>query len=254
MIQKENIQIAVLGTGYIGKTLSRKLSTAGYRVKVANSRGPETIGADVLETGAEAMDAASAIKDAQVVILSIPMARLANIAPLIRSLPQSVILADTSNYYPHRDGMIDTFSDGQVESLWVAHLLNRPVVKAWNAIGSDSLATKGSLEGTVGRISIPVAGDIEAHRRRVMELVSDTGFAPFDAGILDDSWRQQPGAPCYCTDLTYDEMGPALGATEQARLPARRDIAVTAIQERMGDNKTNPDARYIVRLHRAIFM
>jgi len=126
MIQKENIQIAVLGTGYIGKTLSRKLSTAGYRVKVANSRGPETIGADVLETGAEAMDAASAIKDAQVVILSIPMARLANIAPLIRSLPQSVILADTSNYYPHRDGMIDTFSDGQVESLWVAHLLNRP--------------------------------------------------------------------------------------------------------------------------------
>ncbi len=254
MNQKDNMQIAILGTGYIGKTLSRKLAAAGYRVKVANSRGPETIAADVLETGAEAADAATAMKDAQVVILSVPMAKLADIAPLIQNLPQSVIVADTSNYYPHRDGNIDAFSDGEVESAWVAHLLNRPLVKAWNAIGSDSLATKGSVEGTVGRISIPVAGDIEAHKNIVKELVSDTGFAPFDAGDLNESWRQQPGAPCYCTDLTYDEMGPALAATEKARLPARRDIAVTAIQERLGDSKTNPDAQYIVRLHRAIFM
>lgn len=49
-------------------------------------------------------------------------------------------------------------------------------------------------------------------------------------------------------------MGPALAAAEMVRLSARRDIAVTAIQERMEDNKTNPDADYIVRLHRALFI
>lgn len=53
MTQKENMRIAILGTGHIGKTFSRKLSTAGYRVNVANSRGSETIAADVLDTGAE---------------------------------------------------------------------------------------------------------------------------------------------------------------------------------------------------------
>lgn len=254
MISNEKYRIAVLGTGHIGKTLARSLASAGYSVKVANSRGPETIAPDVLETGAEAADAVSAMQDAQVVILSIPMAKLADIAPLIRKLPQHVIVADTSNYYPHRDGNIDAFSDGEVESAWVAHLLNRPLVKAWNAIGSDSLATKGTAVGTAGRISIPVAGNIEEHKKMVMRLVSDTGFDAFDAGTVEESWRQQPGAPCYCTDLTYDEMKSAIAATEKTRLPARRDIAVHAIQERMGDKQSNPTADYIVRLHRALFM
>lgn len=182
------------------------------------------------------------------------MAKLADIAPLIRKLPRHVIVADTSNYYPHRDGNIDAFSDGEVESAWVAHLLSRPLVKAWNAIGSDSLATKGKAEGMAGRISIPVAGNIEEHKKMVMRLVSDTGFDAFDAGTVEESWRQQPGAPCYCTDLTYDEMKSAIAATEKTRLPARRDIAVQAIQERMGDKQSNPTADYIVRLHRALFM
>lgn len=254
MINNEKYRIAVLGTGHIGKTLARSLASAGYSVKVANSRGPETIAPDVLETGAEAVDAVSAMQDAQVVILSIPMAKLADIAPLIRKLPRHVIVADTSNYYPHRDGNIDAFSDGEVESAWVAHLLSRPLVKAWNAIGSDSLATKGKAEGMAGRISIPVAGNIEEHKKMVMRLVSDMGFDAFDAGTVEESWRQQPGAPCYCTDLTYDEMKSAIAATEKTRLPARRDIAVQAIQERMGDKQSNPTADYIVRLHRALFM
>lgn len=254
MINYEKYRIAVLGTGHIGKTLARSLASAGHSVKVANSRGPETIAPEVLETGAEAADTASATQDAQVVILSIPMKKVANIAPLIRTLPRHVIVADTSNYYPHRDGNIEGFSDGQVESAWVAHLLNRPIVKAWNAIGSDSLATKGKAEGTAGRISIPVAGNIEEHKKMVMRLVSDTGFDALDAGKVEESWRQQPGAPCYCTDLTFDEMKSAIAATEKTRLPSRRDIAVQAIQERMGDKQSNPTADYIVRLHRALFM
>ena len=47
-----------LGTGHIGKTLARKLSAAGHDVKVANSRGPETIEADVLALGARAVSTA----------------------------------------------------------------------------------------------------------------------------------------------------------------------------------------------------
>lgn len=254
MNKKENIHIGILGTGHIGKTLARKLAAAGHNVKVANSRGPETIETDILETGAVATDAATALRDVQVVILSVPLIKLEDIVPIIRDLPESVIIADTSNYYPHRDETISAIANGKVESLWVEHLLGRPIVKAWNAIGSDSLARKGLPAGATNRISIPVAGDSADHRRVVMNLVSDTGFDPFEAGTLAESWRQQPGAPCYCTDLTYDAMGQALASADVTRLPARRDIAVAAIQERMGDNKTNPDADYIVRLHRALFM
>ena len=86
-----------------------------------------------------------------------------------------------------------------------------------------------------------------------MALVEDTGFDAFDAGTLAESWRQQPGAPCYCTDLTREEMPAALAAAERARLPKRRDLSVAAIFERVGDGVKNPDAEYAVRLNRALF-
>src|SRR5215207_3930650 len=137
------MKIGILGTGHIGKTLVRKLSAAGHDVKVANSRGPETIEADVLSSGGRAVTAAEAVVDVDVVILSIPLNRLPAVASLIASVPAETIVIDTSNYYPARDGRIETIEAGQVESLWVAEQLGRLIVKAWNAIGSDSFARKG---------------------------------------------------------------------------------------------------------------
>jgi 8-hydroxy-5-deazaflavin:NADPH oxidoreductase len=248
------MKIGILGTGHIGKTLVRKLSAAGHDVKVANSRGPDTIEADVLSSGARAVTAQEAVVDVDVVILSIPLNRLPGIARLIASVPAETVVIDTSNYYPARDGRIEAIEAGQVESLWVSEQLGRPIVKAWNAIGSDSFARKGKPAGSPDRIAIPVAADSDRDRQVGMALVEDTGFDAFDAGTLADSWRQQPGAPGYCTDLTLDEMPAAHAAAERARLPKRRDLAVAAIVERVGDGTTNPDAEYGVRLSRALYM
>jgi 8-hydroxy-5-deazaflavin:NADPH oxidoreductase len=248
------MKIGILGTGHIGKTLVRKLSAAGHDVKVANSRGPDTIEADVLSSGGRAVTAAEAVADVDVVILSIPLNRLPGIASLIAGVPAETVVVDTSNYYPARDGRIEAIEASQVESLWVSEQLGRPIVKAWNAIGSDSFARKGKPAGSPDRIAIPVAADSDRDRKVGMALVEDTGFDAFDAGTLADSWRQQPGAPGYCTDLTLDEMPAAHAAAERARLPKRRDLAVAAIVERVGDGTTNPDAEYGVRLNRALFM
>jgi 8-hydroxy-5-deazaflavin:NADPH oxidoreductase len=248
------MKIGILGTGHIGKTLVRKLSAAGHDVKVANSRGPDTIEPDVLASGGRAVTAQEAVVDVDAVILSIPLNRLPGIAPLIASVPAETVVIDTSNYYPARDGRLEAIEAGQVESLWVSEQLGRPIVKAWNAIGSDSFARKGTPAGSPDRIAIPVAADSDRDRQVGMALVEDTGFDAFDAGTLADSWRQQPGAPGYCTDLTLDEMPAAHAAAERARLPKRRDLAVAAIVERVGDGTTNPDAEYGVRLNRALYM
>jgi predicted dinucleotide-binding enzyme len=248
------MRIGIVGVGHIGKTLSRKLGAAGHDVKVANSRGPETIEADVLAFGARAVTAAEAVADVDVVILSVPLNRLPEVAPLMARVPGETVVIDTSNYYPVRDGRIDAIEAGQVESLWVAEQLGRPIVKAWNSIGSDSFATKGMAPGSPARIALPVAADREADRKVGMVLVEDTGFDAFDAGTLAESWRQQPGAPGYCTDLTRAELPAALAAADAARLPKRRDLALAVVQERVGDLTTNPDAAYVVRLNRALFM
>lgn len=248
------MKIGILGVGYIGKTLTRKLSHSGLDVKVANSRGADTIEADVLAFGATPVAVAEAMRDVDVVILSIPLHRLPDVAPLIKEVPGGTVVIDTSNYYPAWNGRNEAIENGQVESLWVVEQLGRRVVKAWNAIGSDAFATKGKPAGTPGRIAIPIAADDEADRKVAMALVEDTGFDAFDAGSLAESWRQQPGTPCYCTDLTRPEMPGALASADASRSSRRRDLAVAAFHERVGDAKTNPDAEFSLRVNRALFM
>ncbi|WP_424346824.1 NADPH-dependent F420 reductase [Kocuria sp. CH-021] len=250
------MKIGILGTGHIGTTLTQRLSAAGHDVKVANSRGPESIGPGVLAAGGRTVLAAEAVidVDVEVVILSVPLHRLPQLAPLLTGLPSGTVVIDTSNYYPQRDGRIEAIEAGQVESLWVAEQLGRPVVKAWDAIGSHSFAAKGKPAGSPDRIAIPVAADDDQDRVVGMALVEDTGFDAFDAGPLAQSWRQQPGSPCYCTDLTLDEMREQWAAADARRSPKRRDLAVAAIQERVGDATTNPDAEYGMRLNRTLFI
>lgn len=248
------MKIGILGTGNIGRTLVVRLSKAGHEVKVANSRGPETIDSELLSSGARAVTIAEALVDVEVVILSIPLNRLSSIAPLIGALAQETVVIDTSNYYPLRDNKIEAIEQGQVESVWVTEQLGRRVAKAWNAIGSASLAKKAKPAGSADRIAIPVAADHVHDRQVTMSLVNDTGLDAVDAGSLADSWRQQPGAPVYCTDLSSAEVGPALKAAERARLPKRRDLGVAVMQERLGDGTTNPDEDWGVRLVRVINM
>lgn len=249
------MKVGILGTGNIGKTLVRELAKAGHEIKVANSRGPETIDKQLLANGARAATAQDAVRDVDVIILSIPFERLSSVRPLLADISEETVVIDTANYYPARDGGIDAIEAGQVESLWVVEQLGRPVAKAWNAIGAGSFAEFGKAAGSPDRIAIPVASDRKVDRDVAMRLVEDTGFDAFDAGSLTDSWRQQPGAPAYCTDLKKVEMAAALALAEKARLAKRRDLAAAVIQERVGlDNISSSPAGSLIALNRAIFM
>jgi len=244
------MKIGILGAGNIGTTLAQKLAAAGHDVKVANSRGPETISAEALETGARAATAEDAVVNVDVAILSMPATGFEKVRPLIAALPEAAVVIDTSNYFPNRDGANPEIEAGKVESVWLQEYLGRQVTKAWNAIFMQSFAEKGLPKGQHGRIAVPIAGDRPQDREIAMRLMDDTGFDGFDAGPLSESWRQQPGSPVYCTDLTYDEMGPALAAAERKRLPKRRELAAAVFAERIGQW----DKETVVRISRALFM
>ena len=74
------------------------------------------------------------------------------------------------------------------------------------------LCVDRTASGTPGRIAIPVAADSDDARALGLTLVDETGFDGFDTGALAESWRQQPGTPAYCTDLTASELQPAIAA------------------------------------------
>jgi hypothetical protein len=215
---------------------------------VANSRGPETIDAHVLEFGARAVRAADAVQGKDVVILSVPFGRIPTVAGLFASVSGETVVIDTSNYFPHLGGPIEAVDSGQVESLWVAEQLGRPVVKAWNAALAGTLQTKGIPAGTPGRIALPVAGDFDEARRVAMRLVDESGFDPLDAGVLADSWRQQPMTPAHCTELSLNDLGPALRAADRAEAPRDRDRQM----ERFAALTSPPTLEQVVELNRSL--
>lgn len=245
------MKIGIIGAGSIGATLTRKLSSAGHEVKVANSRGPETISPGLLHAGATAVQAAEVVNDIDALIISVPLSSIPALKPLIANLPTDTAILDTSNYYPMRDGQVQALDEGQVESVWVTEQLGRPVAKAWNAILAGSFETKGQAAGDPGRLAIPVAADREADKAVALSLVEDTGFDAVDSGSLADSWRQQPGAPTYCTDLTRQEIPGALSAAKKDRIPQRRELSMATVMEKIegGTPLTNDD---MVELNRDV--
>ncbi len=246
------MKIGIIGAGAIGSTLARRLSRRGHDVRIANSRGPETIRDEALSTGARAV-AVSEVADAvEVLIVSVPMNRNADIAEYVRAAPASAVIIDTSNYYPMRDGRMAALDEGQVETVWLSELFGRPVVKAWNAITAQSFDAKSTEAGDPHRVAIPVAADRDADREVAISLVEDTGFAGFDAGTLAGSWRQQPGAPVYCTDRSPTDIATWLAAADKDRVPQRRDLAMDVIGDYI-DAGGIVDGNFLVSINRACY-
>jgi 8-hydroxy-5-deazaflavin:NADPH oxidoreductase len=218
------MKIGIIGAGQIGGTLTRRLTALGHQVSMANSRGPETLAELAAETGAKPVSVAEAARSGKVVIVTIPEKNIPKLPrDLFAAALENVVIVDTGNYYPRlRDGRIDAIEAGTTESGWVAQQLNRPVVKAFNNIYARHLMELGRPKGTPGRIALPVAGDHDAAKAVVMQLVDELGFDPVDAGSLDESWRQQPGTPVYAKDFDADGARRALAEASRERKPEWR--------------------------------
>nr|WP_262416074.1 NAD(P)-binding domain-containing protein [Pseudomonas fluorescens] len=217
------VKIGIIGAGNIGATLARKLAACGHEVKLANSKDPESIQNLANEIGVSAVTKEDAVSGVEVVILSIPFAKYPDLKQTLSSVPEKTVVIDTSNYYPGRDGAIKEVDDGKPESIWVSEQIGRPVIKAWNAVLAATLADKGQPARSSERIALPVAGDDINAEAIAQDLVEDTGFIALAAGNIEDSWRQQPGTPAYCTELTLPELKLALKAADKARAPQNRD-------------------------------
>ena len=218
------MKIGIIGAGNIGGTLVRRLSKLGHDVSVANSRGPETLSELAAESGASAVTVSEAAQGMDVVIVTIPERRIPDLPDdLFSGVGPDVAVVDTGNYYPQRrDGKIEAIEDGVPESRWVEQQLGRPVVKAFNNIYARHLLENGRPAGSPDRIALPVAGDDEQAKARVMGLVDELGFDPVDAGGLDESWRQQPGTPVYASDFDADGVRRALAEASPERQPEFR--------------------------------
>ncbi len=219
------MRIGIIGAGNIGGNLTRRLTSLGHDVSVANSRGPETLKALAEETGARAVRAEEAAEGAEVVVVTVPLKAVPGLpSGLLSGAAEGVAVIDTGNYYPQqRDGRIAGIEDeGLTESRWTERHLGHPVVKAFNGTYAQDILDRPQAAGTPGRMALPVAGDDEAAKRIVRDLIDELGFDTVDAGGIDDSWRQQPDTPVYGLRAGAEAVRAALAEASPERPAAFR--------------------------------
>jgi predicted dinucleotide-binding enzyme len=231
------MNIGIIGAGHIGSALAVRLVSLGHAVCIANSRGPASLKDVAQKTGAKAVTAQEAARHGDIIVVTIPLKNIPDLpGDLFAGVPADVPVIDTSNYYPIlRDGRIPALETGDLtETEWVQQHLGRPLVKVFNNIYADHLQNKGLPAGAPGRIALPVSGDDDAMKKKVFALVEELGFDAVDDGSLHESWRQQPGTPCYGADFTADRLRDHFASLGTVRTEAQHAqyLANHAKQER----------------------
>ena len=187
------------------------------------------------------------VKEVDALIFSIPFKAYKELPEnLLQDVPQDVIIMDTSNYYPFRDGELPSLA-GKTESEYISATLGRPVIKVFNNIMEYTLKHKGKAAGEAGRLANSIAGDNEDYKKVVGELVDQIGFDTVDGGSLAESWRQEPGTPAYCTELNAAELKQALAAAEKGKAPIVRDF----VMGKFMNAKTFPSHEEMVAINRS---
>ncbi|WP_289890895.1 NADPH-dependent F420 reductase [Virgibacillus pantothenticus] len=242
------MKFGIIGAGTIGSILSKKLVNTGHDVKIADARGIEHL--ERKEFAGTPVPVEDVITNIEILIISLPSKALPSIRNIIDQVGEEVIIVDTSNYYPFRDDKNEEIENGMVESVWVSNQLGRPTIKAFNNLLAYTLENEGTPEGTIGRIAIAIAGNDVSQKQIIMDVVNQLGFDTVDGGSLSDSWRQQPGTPAFCTELTKEELTKALKKANKEKAPFLRDKVIEMLSNPNLNPLSNKD---IVNMNRNIY-
>jgi len=190
--------IGIIGAGEVGSQVARAAIALGYRIVIANSRGPETLKALVSDLGpsARAATAAEAATAGDFVVIAVPL-KLINNMP-VDELAGKIVL-DTNNYMIWRDGHYPMIDSGEktVLELRQEQLPTSKVVQAFTHIQAPRITTAGTPANNPRRLALPTSSNYPEAVELVRHLFDQLGFDTVDNSPLRESWRTAPGQPAW---------------------------------------------------------
>jgi predicted dinucleotide-binding enzyme len=202
------MRIGIVGAGMIGATVAKLWVDAGHDVRIA-SRHPEALTplAERLGSRASVGTAEEAAEFGEIVMLTVPLKAMPEVAGELAPLLGGKVVLDTGNAYERRDGdAARTASQHpQGSAAWSAAMFpGARWVKAFNTVYFKTLEREAHREGD--RVGIPLAGDDPQALETAAALVRDAGFDPVIVGPLARGREFEPDTAPYNTGMSGREL------------------------------------------------
>ncbi len=195
------MRIGIIGAGMIGSTLAKLWADAGHDVILA-SRHPDELTAIVERIGARAR-AGTPVEAAAfgtVVMLTVPLKAVPDLAHDLKQELDAKVVLDTGNAYERRDGAAaaEASADPRGSAGWAAAMFpGARWVKAFNTVNFKTLQSEAHRDDD--RVGIPLASDDAGALDIAAELVRDAGFDAVIVGALARGKEFEPNTPMYNT-------------------------------------------------------
>jgi predicted dinucleotide-binding enzyme len=192
----------------IGSTVAKLWVDAGHDVRLA-SRHPEALATLVKQLGARASAGtpAEAAAFGDVVMLTVPLRAIPDLARDLAPLLSGRIVVDTGNAYEKRDGDAARQASGHPagSAAWAAAMFpGARWVKGFNTVYFKVLAAEAHRAGD--RVGIPLASDDLDAMETVAGLVRDAGFEPVVVGALARGKEFEPDTRPYNTGMSARDL------------------------------------------------
>lgn len=190
--------IGIIGAGEVGTAIAQAAVRLGYKVVLANSRGPETLKQLVEQLGpaARAGTAAEAAAAGDFAVVAVALKHV-NDMP-VEELAGKIVL-DTNNYMTWRDGNYPRVDSGEktIYELRQEQLPTSKIVQAFSHIQAPHMASRARPAGAPDRIAVPISSNYPEAVALAADLLTRIGFDIVDNSPLSEAWRSAPGQPAW---------------------------------------------------------
>ena len=187
------MKIGILGSGNIGGALGTTWAQAGHAVMFSGSRDQARLEALAERAGHGATwgSLEEAASFGEVVLLALLWPQVVELLPGLAPLLEGRILIDASNpLTPDFVHLAIGHTDSGGETV-ARQLPGVRVVKAYNSVGANIIASPSKQFGSVTPTLFFCGDDADA-KAVVAELITASGFSPFDVGGLSTARFLEP--------------------------------------------------------------